>query len=107
MLDVHLDKNTIVLENGQAFTGDIIVGADGENGISRSMFHSEEEQEVLFNVYRCVFTPHATSLTDLNQLISTTIPVELIRSDPLTAGLYDPCEVCNSKLTQETHAHVR
>ena len=49
---VDLDTNTIKLENGQRFTGDIIVGADGLRGITRSMFLEKQGQDILHNVYR-------------------------------------------------------
>lgn len=69
--DVDLYEKTIVLENGQTYTGDIIVGADGAEGITRPLFVSHHDQEPLLNVY------------------STTIPEEVIRSDPVTADIYD------------------
>jgi len=49
---VDLDANTIKLENGQTFTGDIIVGADGLEGITRSMFLENQDQHIVHNVYR-------------------------------------------------------
>jgi len=49
---VDLDTNTIKLENGQTFTGDIIVGADGLEGITRSMFLENQDQHSVHNVYR-------------------------------------------------------
>jgi len=49
---VDLDTNTIQLENGQTFTGDIIVGADGLRGITRSMFLENQDQHIVHNVYR-------------------------------------------------------
>lgn len=50
--EVNLDENTIKLENGQTFSGDIIVGADGSEGITRSMFEESQDQDAILNVYR-------------------------------------------------------
>jgi salicylate hydroxylase len=49
---MDVEQKMVKLENGQTFTGDIIVGADGPDGISRSMFDSVSEPEALVNVYR-------------------------------------------------------
>lgn len=54
VVDVNLEEKTVTLENGQVIQGDIIVGADGADGISRPLFNADEDQEALVNVYRWV-----------------------------------------------------
>ncbi|KAF9450469.1 FAD/NAD(P)-binding domain-containing protein [Macrolepiota fuliginosa MF-IS2] len=71
VVEVDVEGKSVTLETGEVIKGDIIVGADGADGISRPLFDSEEDDEPLVNVY------------------STTIPEEVIRSDPVTAELYD------------------
>ncbi|XP_006458940.1 hypothetical protein AGABI2DRAFT_191047 [Agaricus bisporus var. bisporus H97] len=70
VVDVNMEDKIVTLEDGRVFEADVIVGADGVDGISRPLFEAEEP-EPLLNFY------------------STTIPMERILSDPLTADLHN------------------
>lgn len=52
MVEVDLEEKSVKLASGEVIKGDIIVGADGANGVSRPLFESEEDDEDLVNVYR-------------------------------------------------------
>jgi len=88
---VDMEKKTVTLEDGRVFEGDVIVGADGIDGISRPIFEAEEP-EPFVNLYRFVSFFESADF-ELKAILSTTIPMERILSDPLTAELYSETKV--------------
>lgn len=53
VVDVNMEDKIVTLEDGRVFEADVIVGADGVDGISRPLFEAEEP-EPLLNFYRWV-----------------------------------------------------
>jgi salicylate hydroxylase len=41
VVEVDMDNKRVTLEDGRVFEGDLIVGADGLDGISRPIFEAE------------------------------------------------------------------
>jgi salicylate hydroxylase len=51
VVKVDMEKKTVTLEDGRVFKGDVIVGADGIDGISRPIFEAEAP-EPFVKLYR-------------------------------------------------------
>ena len=73
---VDLSKKTVTLPDGRAFTGDVIIGADGiRTATGNSVFGNMKSVSQGLSAYRCM------------------IPSERMRNDPDTAMLVDSAKV--------------
>lgn len=93
MVEVDPSAPSITLCSGETIYGDVVVGADGPNGVSRKYVIQEDDEEDLpghLAMYKCVglslmyFYPRAEPFSG----DSTTIPKRQIMNDPELATLY-------------------
>ncbi|PFH51061.1 hypothetical protein AMATHDRAFT_59738 [Amanita thiersii Skay4041] len=73
VLYVDPTNRIVTLESGDLVEADVIIGADGQHGVCRSIFSDEnDEPDMTWNVYR------------------TTIPVRSVLRDPSLSSLFSP-----------------
>lgn len=53
VVHVDPDNRTATLAGGEVLRADVVVGADGVDGLSRQIFEDEEAKPTTMNLYRC------------------------------------------------------
>jgi len=89
VVSIDPDTPSVTLSTGETLTADVIVGADGVNGVSRPMLLQGDTPPPTVKVYRyfvSVFTP-PPRLTYITR--STTIPKDAILADPTLDYIYN------------------
>lgn len=86
---MDLEARAVTLSSGDVLTADVIIGADGVNGLARQFLVEEEAPPPKVNMYRSYSLCFSPLLPNLSlHLSSTTIPRELIMEDKELAYLY-------------------
>lgn len=78
------ERPTVVLVSGEKFEFDVILGADGQSGISRRVVADQEERETPLgmSMYKYVFK-HASRLDATDFLVdSLVVPKDKINQEP-------------------------
>ena len=70
MTSISSDGRSVTLANGQVLRADVVVGADGTNGLSRELFEDEEAGPPKMNLYRW----SGNSQQRFNDLICYAVP---------------------------------